>query len=191
MISGSKLLSYRLEKGLTQQDLSTSSGVSLRTVQRIENGESTGSPYTLKALSKALNLELSNLYESAQNAEGPSEDIWTHWRIINYACFFVIFIPFANILLPTIYHKIFLKGGHQDMVRFFNSFEILWTAVTVISMVLVTSILSLMFPFLLGGGVPIWIFVFLMASVVHLIMTMIFAARIRLQQHPWQSMPLV
>ena len=46
----------RLKKGWTQEQLATVSGVSVRTIQRIERGE-TASVDTLKALAAAFNID--------------------------------------------------------------------------------------------------------------------------------------
>lgn len=48
----------RLAKGYTQLDLAERTNVSLRSIQRIENGEVTARAYTLKLLAAALELEL-------------------------------------------------------------------------------------------------------------------------------------
>ena len=48
----------RIEKGYSQEGLSTASGVSLRTIQRIESGETVPRPQTLQTLASALGVEL-------------------------------------------------------------------------------------------------------------------------------------
>ena len=45
-----KLKHYRRLHNLSQEGLAESSGISIRTIQRIEKGESVGSAYTLNAL---------------------------------------------------------------------------------------------------------------------------------------------
>ncbi len=51
----------RKEKGLTQVELAELSGLSIRTMQRIENKEVNPSVYSLKMLSKALEVDLEDL----------------------------------------------------------------------------------------------------------------------------------
>lgn len=58
---GEKIKSLRKEKGLTQADLAEQSGLSIRTMQRIENTEVNPSAYSLKMLSKALEIDLEDL----------------------------------------------------------------------------------------------------------------------------------
>jgi len=49
----------RIKNGLTQLDLSEKSGVSLRTIQRIENNEVTPSIYSINKISAILNEDFS------------------------------------------------------------------------------------------------------------------------------------
>jgi transcriptional regulator with XRE-family HTH domain len=51
----------RKQKGLSQEDLSKKSGLSLRTIQRVENGESEPTGETLRRISNALGLTLEEL----------------------------------------------------------------------------------------------------------------------------------
>ncbi len=55
------LKSHRIAKGLTQEDLASHSGISIRTIQRIEKGFSAGSIYSVNALVKTLNIERNEL----------------------------------------------------------------------------------------------------------------------------------
>tara|TARA_R110002072_G_scaffold56154_2_gene145690 strand:- start:36 stop:644 length:609 start_codon:yes stop_codon:yes gene_type:complete len=52
---GIKVKELRKKKGLTQLDLSEKSGLSLRTIQRIENNENKPSVYSLRMISEVLN----------------------------------------------------------------------------------------------------------------------------------------
>ncbi|HEV8283891.1 MAG TPA: helix-turn-helix transcriptional regulator [Chitinophagaceae bacterium] len=55
----------RIAKGYTQKELSELSNISIRSIQRIENGEILPRTYTLKTLSEVLGLS----FESLQKAE--------------------------------------------------------------------------------------------------------------------------
>ena len=50
----------RIKNGLTQLDLSEKSGLTLRTIQRIENEEVTPSIYSLNRISEVLNEDFSS-----------------------------------------------------------------------------------------------------------------------------------
>ena len=61
MTLSKKIRKSRKKNGLTQLDLSEKSGVSLRTIQRIENNEVTPSIYSLKKISEVLNEDFSSI----------------------------------------------------------------------------------------------------------------------------------
>jgi transcriptional regulator with XRE-family HTH domain len=65
---GAIIKSLRKEKGLTQAELAELSGLSIRTMQRIENNEVNPSSYSLKMLSKALEIDLKALYSQKKNS---------------------------------------------------------------------------------------------------------------------------
>lgn len=54
---------YRLAKGLTQSQLAECTGVSLRSIQRIESGAVVPRTYTLTVLSNELGFEIENVLE--------------------------------------------------------------------------------------------------------------------------------
>ena len=65
---GEQVKAFRLKKGWTQQQVSEATGISLRTVQRIEKGEVKPSAYSLQKIGEALEI---NLLENWPN-EAPS-----------------------------------------------------------------------------------------------------------------------
>jgi transcriptional regulator with XRE-family HTH domain len=52
---------FRIKQGLTQQQLADEAGVTLRTIQRIENGEVKPSLHSLNSLGRVLNADFSEL----------------------------------------------------------------------------------------------------------------------------------
>ncbi|MFD0750139.1 helix-turn-helix transcriptional regulator [Mucilaginibacter calamicampi] len=59
----------RLEKPLTQKELADLSGISLRSLQRIENAEVLPRLYTLRLLAKHINLDISSSSQSSPVSE--------------------------------------------------------------------------------------------------------------------------
>ena len=55
---GSKIKELRVLKGLTQEELADLTGLSVRTIQRIESGDVDPRTYTLTALAEALEVDL-------------------------------------------------------------------------------------------------------------------------------------
>lgn len=62
----------RLAKGYTQKELSELSNISVRSIQRIENGEILPRSYTLKTLSEILGLS----FDELQNAEPARKQLF-------------------------------------------------------------------------------------------------------------------
>ena len=93
---GNKILEIRKQKGLSQETLSDMAGISLRTLQRIEKGESSPRGYTLKSVCNALDLDVEEIYNY-----GKEQDkgilLLMHLSALSY-----LIIPLGNIILPLI-----------------------------------------------------------------------------------------
>ncbi|MGZ5253487.1 MAG: helix-turn-helix transcriptional regulator [Flavitalea sp.] len=61
----------RIKKGLTQEELASLANITVRTIQRIESGESLPRMYTIKAIASALDIPFELL---AQKPELSSEN---------------------------------------------------------------------------------------------------------------------
>lgn len=70
MFSAARIATIRKRKGLSQEVLAEQSGVSLRTIQRVEQGETVPRGYTLQALATALDVPLEAF--RAEEAEAPA-----------------------------------------------------------------------------------------------------------------------
>lgn len=68
-MTASWLRDGRLSKGLTQKELSERSHISMRSIQRIENGELVPRSHTLKTLAKILELSFEDFMKSAPEQE--------------------------------------------------------------------------------------------------------------------------
>ena len=115
----STLLSFRQNLNLTQEELSEKSGVSIRTIQRIEAGV-TPKGYTLKALAKALDVSESSLL-------GEDEITYTNnkWlKIINLSSLPFIILPPLNFLIPLLI--MFLKKEYNPVTRIILSIQLVW-----------------------------------------------------------------
>lgn len=127
MISKDKVKEYRKLKGFTQRRLSLESGLSLRTVQRIEKGTTEGSPYTLQSLSKALGVQNKDLLLEKALTQLTNEEL-TKLKAINLSAFLVILIPLGNLIFPFIlYWKYRPIKPITVMGQKIISFQIIWT----------------------------------------------------------------
>lgn len=117
----SQVLKFREQLNLTQEQLAEKAKISVRTIQRIEAGvEPKG--HTLEAISKALGVDKNELVVS----QTKKEDInWTTIKLINISSLFLIFVPFANIVLPLVIT--YWKKAFNPLTKQIISIQILWT----------------------------------------------------------------
>lgn len=92
----SKVKLLREQKNLTQTELAEKSGLSLRTIQRIESGQSLKG-FSLKAIAKTLETEPENLFSNKE--ENISID---RAKLINFSALAGLIIPFGGIIFPAI-----------------------------------------------------------------------------------------
>ena len=132
----SQLVKYRKERHLTQEDLSNKSGVSVRTIQRIESGV-IPKGFTLKALAKALEIDEAALLGEAIPVDCLNLKLC---NLINISTLFVVFIPVLNILVPL--SIIALKKQWHPITKQIISIQILW-ALLIIGLYLFFMLLNL------------------------------------------------
>lgn len=92
----SKVKILREQKNLTQTELAEKSGLSLRTIQRIESGQSLKG-FTLKAIAQTLEIEPENLFSKEE--ENFQID---RAKLINLSALSGLIIPFGGIIFPAI-----------------------------------------------------------------------------------------
>lgn len=101
-----RIVAARQQKGFTQEELAELSGLSVRTIQRIENGESLPRSYTLKVIAKALGKH----YEDLVNVETPVRVVADqqfpsndrHFlQLFNLSCFTYLVIPWVHFMIPN------------------------------------------------------------------------------------------
>ena len=110
----------REEKHLTQEELAKESGLSIRTIQRIEAGQQPKG-YTAKALAKVLSVDLATL-----NSTKPTETInFSLIKLINLSSLLVTVIPPLNIILPLV--LMLYKKQFNNLTKQILSLQILWT----------------------------------------------------------------
>lgn len=132
------LTDYRKRRGLSQDELADAARLSLRTVQRLENGQSLPRGFTLQALAKVLDVPIDVL--TTANEEGlkepdqsvPATDSTSSYVALMYlSALSYLLIPGANILLPLLmrYRKRESAQIQEAGSRLLN-FELMWTLVT-------------------------------------------------------------
>ena len=115
----------RNRKGMSQEILAEESGLSLRTIQRIENGETEPTGDTLKRLSNALNVNPDELIDWTVKEDK------VFLTFLNLSALTFIFFPLLGILVPFI-----MWTSKKDKLKDINkigkdliNFEITWTII--------------------------------------------------------------
>jgi XRE family transcriptional regulator, regulator of sulfur utilization len=98
MTVGEKLKHFRRINCLSQDKLAENSGISIRTIQRIEEGKSVGSGYTINTLAKALNIKSTDLINLVSQNSVPISNNTTKLKILNLSAISMLLIPLANIV---------------------------------------------------------------------------------------------
>ena len=145
-----KVKFHREKQNLTQKELAEKSGLSLRTIQRIENGH-TLKGFTLNSITEALEVDAEDLL----NKKIDLQKI----RIINISVLSFFIIPFGNIIVPAI---LTFKSKNEKTKSFGKeivSIQIIWTIITCLSL-----IISPLLQRLLSINIPL-LYIFLVALV--------------------------
>jgi len=185
-----KLKTLRRDKGFSQEGLAERSRISIRTIQRIEKGLSVGSAFTLNSLAKALGVETKELIsqESSNQPLGLDNTDWL--KLMNLSTLGVVVVPLSNIFIPAI---IFWKTRNQEAVNRYGrrilSFQILWTLVTMVLMMIVPVILLLLFKPLQGGGIPLALPVYFISVILNVCVTIRIALAINAESNVMETIP--
>ena len=120
-----KVKDLRKRKGISQEELSENSNLSLRTIQRIENGESEPTGDSLKKISNALNITPDELIDWAEIEDN------VFLKAMNLSALTFIFFPLLGIIVPLI-----MWTSKKDKLKNINkigkdiiNFEITWTLI--------------------------------------------------------------
>lgn len=134
----SRLKAFREQQNLTQEELSEKSGISARTIQRIETGKEPKG-YTLRSLAKALGIGENELRykESEQEKVEIIEDKiesneldlinYSFLKLINLSSILFIVIPPLNIIIPFV--LMLTMKQKNSLTKQLISVQILWTIV--------------------------------------------------------------
>ena len=120
---GQRIKKLRKQKGMSQEFLAEESGLSLRTIQRIEKGETNPTGESLKRLSNALNVNPDELIDWSIKEDKR------YLTFLNLSALTFMFFPLLGILIPFI-----LWTSRKGKIKNINklgkdliNFEITWT----------------------------------------------------------------
>lgn len=141
MTTGDKIARARKEMGLSQEELANRSGISIRTIQRIEKSMVQPHGHTLKKIASTLEMDLSALtnYDVQKN-----DSVIRKLRVLNSIGLLVIIAPLIHLFLQIAY-----LSKHRE-IKAFNeagrkliSFQMLWllAVLLILSLIHVGSLL--------------------------------------------------
>lgn len=136
MMVKSKVRTLREELGYTQADLAEHSNLSIRTIQRLESGQSVPKGHTLKVLAQTLGVDSNELQPQkvADRKESKEENL--KLKMINLATLCFLGIPFGNLIVPFTLWKKYRENPLVDEVgRKILNFQILWTICAVLILI--------------------------------------------------------
>ena len=155
MKEDNKLRTLRVTNNLTQEELSKQSGISIRTIQRLEKGLASGSSYTIKALAAALNVEHKDLLDLSENQSLQEKSDINKTKLLNFSILSVFLLPFGNIILPTLIFYKHRKNQNVNKVgRKIIGFQIVLTVV-----LFFLSVLIFLFIGRGNGAIPLPVFI--------------------------------
>jgi len=120
-----RVKALRNKRGMSQEFLAEESGLSLRTIQRIEKGASNPTGDSLKRLATALDITADELIDWAVKEDNK------YLIFLNLSALTFLFFPLLGILIPFI-----LWSSKKDKIKNINllgkrliNFEITWTLI--------------------------------------------------------------
>lgn len=94
MKTGQLIKELRLKKGITQEELAAKTDISVRTIQRIENGEVDARAYTLQTIAAALNVDFEFLAGTEPESNVPDDKESNSWLpLLHLSGLLLLIIP--------------------------------------------------------------------------------------------------
>jgi transcriptional regulator with XRE-family HTH domain len=178
MILGEKITGLRKSRGMSQELLAENSNISLRTIQRIESGETSPRSFTIKALADALGVPVEALTVDDENIEASNDESVALLQQINFSALAGLVVPFSNIFFTTFFWR---KNRSATLVdesgRKIISFQLIWTLATLLLVFVIPTIqYSLIGSFVIGRFPPTIVIVYITMLVLN-VLCIIQAAR--------------
>ena len=162
---GNIIKAKRKSKGYSIEELSHRSGVSAKTIQRLENDLTNPRGFTLQKIADALDIDieiLTNSFKQLSSIDQLNETGIDELKKMNLLVLVMIVIPLTNLFFPILY---FTKYKRLNLVHKYGSrivsFQLLWSIITALFLILapfirvslnivfITSFGSILFTYLL------------------------------------------
>ena len=141
---------------MSQEALAEVCGLSLRAVQRIEAGETTPRPHTIKVIANALKIPVEVLAEKFMETSAIPVDgnPLPHLRVINFSTLCGLFVPLANVFVPMFLAKRHEKLKEELSYKKIISFQIIWSLIALLAVVFTPLLLKLFTQTVAFGKTP-------------------------------------
>ena len=172
------LKEHRISRQLSQQELAEKSGISIRTIQRIEKKNSAGSPYIIKSLCKALQVEVADIEFSTPEPEIIETNLHTkpeHFdinneqyrikrilKLVNFSSVSVLIFPLLSLIIPSLVYwknRNYLRSN--TAAQKIMSFQFIWTFSTMIVVFFIPAISQLFYGMIEFSGFPLFVWLYL------------------------------
>jgi len=178
--------STREKWGYTQLDLSKKTGLSLRTIQRLESNNKEPKGHTLTVLTEVFNMQPSVLQDLFKSIEQTKESETTSIRLINLSVLAFLGVPFGNIILPILLWK---RKRESKIVDEFGrriiNFQILWSA-TLCLLLCISPFINKLFL----SGTPLILAVLFTAMAINIIIVCVTAFKLQRNDLDFLKIPI-
>jgi len=142
---GNSISQIRKSKGLSQEELAESAQINLRTVQRIESGETEPHGNTLKNICRVLEVHIEEVLEYTKEKNN------NYIAAVHFSSLTFVLFPLGNIIFPLILWL--AKKGTIINLSYYSkkllNFQLTWTIITYwpFAFMFIQSVLHIHFPF--------------------------------------------
>ncbi|WP_456437141.1 DUF4870 domain-containing protein [Psychroserpens sp.] len=176
----------REKSGYTQFKLAKITGLSLRTIQRLESTNKEPKGHTLTVLSDVFDIEPSKLQDQFKNIEKTKTSETTSIRFINLSVLSCLGIPFGNLILPLILWRINRKSKFVDEIgRRIINFQIIWSAILCLLLCIAPFINKFFF-----SGTPLILVVLFSAMAINIMIVCATAIKLQRNNFDFLNLPI-
>ena len=143
-----KIKTLRIARGLSQAEMAAQTALSLRTIQRIENGNTEARGDSLIRIAKALNTSPEELSKSSvdRNIQSKAEN-YNYLLMLNLSALCFLALPLLGIIMPLLLWLLKKEtiANIDRIAKALLNFQISWLLLGVILLIILI-ILSVFFP---------------------------------------------
>lgn len=198
---------FRELNHMTQQELADKAGVSIRTIQRIENGDSLGSAFVVKSICKALEIEVNNIdfqqnstenkqnfYKGVSDQASPDKEAKSvsQLKLLNFSPALVLFLPLLNVVVPGVLYRVFYKRDLDiSEAKKIVGFQVLWFLGTMFICLFVPALVQSFVGVLEYSGHPLFFWLYLLSAFFNLLVILETAVRLNRAEKILTYIPVI